>query len=204
MKSAHPHSELQHLLRQATKRPHHVLDHHPVLAPLLRPDLSLIQYGNALQALHGVQSIMEASILAFLDQQPGLFDYRSRRKLPALEEDLAALGRERLPLDSEFPVLDSVAGLVGVLYTIEGSANGGQVIARLLRQLPYDNLPMAFFNGYGNLSWQRWDEFLEFAETRCRDEDREVAAASAALTFDAINRYMDAYLDYLGAHRAGT
>ncbi len=199
MPNAYPHVELQHLLRQATKRPHHVLDHHPVLAPLLRADLSLVQYGNALEGLHGVQAIVEARVLGFLDRHPGLFDYQSRRKLPALAADLAALGRTPIQLETEFPALDSVAALVGVLYTIEGSANGGQVIARLLRQLPHADLPMAFFNGYGNLSRQRWDEFLEFAETHCREEDREIAAGSAALTFDAIKRYMDAYLDYLGA-----
>jgi heme oxygenase len=197
MTSAHQHTELQRLLRQATKRPHHVLDHHPVLAPLLRSDLTLLQYANALQALHGVQAIVEAGVLGYLDKHPGLFDYRSRRKLPALESDLAALGRSPLRLDIEFPALDSVAALIGVLYTVEGSANGGQVIARLLRELPLANLPMAFFTGYGNLSRLRWHEFLQFAESHCSDDDREIAAASAALTFDAINRYMDAYRDYL-------
>lgn len=87
-----------------------------------------------------------------------------------------------------------------MLYTIEGSANGGQVIARLLRELPFKNLPMAFFNGYVSLSRQRWDEFFEFAETNCRDENRETTAIAAALTFDAIKRRLDAYLDQLGRH----
>ena len=191
---------LQHQLRQATKRLHHTLDHHPVLAPLVSPDLTIFQYGNALEALHGVQVQAEAGILAFLEKHPGLFDYESRRKLPALESDLAALGRIPVGLDTNFPVPESVGELIGVLYTIEGSANGGQVIARLLRQLPFENLPMAFFSGYGNLSRQRWDEFIEFAESLCRDEDdREVAAVAAVQTFDAFKRHMDAYLGLLGA-----
>jgi heme oxygenase len=194
-------STLQYRLRKATKRLHHILDHHPVLAPLVRPNLTVIEYGNALEALHGVQVQAEAGILAFLEKYPGLFDYESRRKLPALESDLAALGRTPIRLETEFSIPESVAALVGVLYTIEGSANGGQVIARLLRELPFENLPMAFFSGYGSLSRQRWDEFFEFAETNCRDEDdREIAVMAATQTFDAIKRHMDAYLCQPGAH----
>jgi heme oxygenase len=195
-----PSSTLQYRLRQATKQLHHILDHHPVLAPLVRPDLSVIQYGNALEALHGVQVLAEAGILAFLEKHPGLFDYHSRRKLPALETDLAALERTPVRLDTSFPVPESVAALVGVLYTIEGSANGGQVIARLLRELPHENLPTAFFNGYGSLSRQRWEEFLEFADTHCGEAEQEIAMASAALTFSAIKLHMDAYLHHLGTH----
>jgi len=54
MTQAHSDPALHRHLRQATKQPHHVLDHHPLLAPLLRKELSVMQYGNALAALHGV------------------------------------------------------------------------------------------------------------------------------------------------------
>lgn len=63
---------LHHHLRQATKQLHHTIDHHPVLAPLVRPDLTPVQYGHALEALHGVQ--VQVAILEFLARHPGLFD----------------------------------------------------------------------------------------------------------------------------------
>jgi heme oxygenase len=195
-----PPSELQHRLRQATKRPHRLLDHHPVLAPLIRPDLTLAQYGNALEALYGVQVQAEAGILAFLEAHPGLFDYASRRKLPAIESDLAALGRSPVRLAPQLPVPATTGQLVGILYTIEGSAQGGRVIARLLGELPFSNLPIAFFSGYGDLSRQRWNEFLEFADAHCPDEERETAAKVAAQTFDAIRHHLDAYLRHLSVH----
>lgn len=193
-------SSLQYLLRQATKLPHHALDHHPVLAPLVRPDLTLVQYGNALEALHGVQVHAEACILAFLEHHPGLFDYQSRLKLGAIESDLAALGRIPIRLNTKFPVPETIGGLVGVLYTVEGSTQGGQVIARTLRELPLEDLPVQFFTGYGDMSQQRWDEFLQFAETHCPEEEREVAVATAVLLFDAIKCHLDVYLSHLEPH----
>ncbi len=192
--------ELHHRLRQATKLPHHALDHHPILAPLVTPDLTLVQYGNALEALHGVQVHAEACILAFLEDHPGLFDYGSRLKLDAIESDLAALGRIPIRLDTKFPVPETIGGLVGVLYTVEGSTQGGQVIARTLRELPLGKLPMKFFTVYGDLSRQRWDEFLQFADTHCLDEEREIAVATAVSLFDAIKCHLDKYLVHLKLH----
>jgi heme oxygenase len=192
-------SGLHFRLRQATKQLHHVLDHHPLLAPLVSHDLTRVQYGDALEALHGVQVQAEEGIFEFLALHPGLFDYGVRRKVPALEADLAALGRVPVRLTMNPPALTSISDLVGVLYTLEGSTQGGQVIARLLRQLPIGNLPTSFFDGYGALSHQRWKEFLQFADTVCPEQEWELAAGAAATTFEAIGAHLDAYRDHLVA-----
>ena len=192
-------SGLHRRLRQATRLPHHALDHHPMLAPLVRTSVSLDEYGAALEALHGVHTYAERGILAFLDKHPLPFDYSPRRQIPALESDLAALGRTPIQLAVDFfPVPQSVGALVGVLYTLEGSERGGQVIARILQELPLTNLPTAFFSGYGSLSRQRWDEFLEFAETHCPADEQEIAGATAISMFAAIQRYLNAYQGHLG------
>jgi heme oxygenase len=44
-------SELHDQLRQAAKAPHRLVDHHPLLAPLIRSELTEKQYGDALAAL---------------------------------------------------------------------------------------------------------------------------------------------------------
>jgi heme oxygenase len=186
-----PYSVLHDRLRQATKGPHHVLDHHLLLGPLARSNLTTEQYGNALAALHGIYAQAELRILAFLDQHPDLFDYRSRRKLPALEADLAALGREPMPALTVFPILQTIGGLIGVLYTVEGSTMGGQVIARNLRRIPGVNLSMKFFTGYGEDSRQYWDEFLKFADTRCPPDEYEIAMSTAVAMFGAIKMHLD-------------
>jgi heme oxygenase (biliverdin-IX-beta and delta-forming) len=183
-------------LRQATKMPHRVLDHHAVLAPLLSAELTLDQYAGALEALYGVHVHAEAGILGILEEHPTLFDYGSRRKLPALEADLARLGRIPVCLPVRFPVLLSVGNLVGALYTIEGASQGGQMILRGLKQLPFHDLPVSFFTGYGALSRQRWDEFLGFAETHCPEAEQDRALESAIAMFEAICEYLDAYARY--------
>jgi len=193
-----PPSELHQQLRQATRLAHHALDHHPLLAPLIRPGLTAAQYGLALAALHGVHRQAEPAILAFLAARPGLFDYQARRKLAALESDLAALGRAPLRLDCVVTPPHSVAALIGMLYTLEGATQGGQYIARHLRQLPGPALPSTFFDAYGPLTQQRWAEFLQFAASHCPPAGHHDAVAAAVAMFEAVRQHLDAGLDRSG------
>jgi heme oxygenase len=196
-----PASELPQQLRQATKLPHHALDHHPVLAPLLKPDLSRVQYGNALAALHGVYQYAESWILAFLDQNPGVFDYAARRKLPALQADLHSLQRTPLPLAWDFQAPKTLGALIGILYPLEGSTLGGQYIARHLSQLPGPRLPTRFFTGYGELTPQRWDEFIRFVDTQSSPGDYADATATACSLFGAIRTHLDGVSQVVGVQR---
>ncbi len=191
MRDAPAPSELHRQLRMATKLPHHSLDHHPVLAPLLRPDLSVIQYGDALAALHGIYAQAEAWIFDFLAQNPGLFDYRPRRKLPALAADLAALGRSPVRFCGKFSPAPGIGALIGILYTLEGSSQGGQFIARNLRALHDGKLPIEFFSGAGDRSRENWEGFLRFAETACPRSEYAAAADTAAALFRAIRDHLD-------------
>jgi len=185
-------SKLHHLLRQVTKPSHHALDHHPLLVPLLKTDISPAQYGDALAALHGVQAAAEAAILKFLVKQPGLLDYAPRRKLSALLSDLTILQRIPVKTATEFPLPDSVPALIGVLYVIEGATLGGQLIARNLRKAGLNHFPFSFFEVYGDLSGQRWDEFWHFVDAQCPPEADGTAADWAVAMFSAIQRHMDA------------
>ncbi len=189
----HP-TSLHAKLRQGTKLAHHRLDHHPLLMPLVRADLTAVQYGNALAALHGVHACAEPAILDFLAAAPGLFDYVARRKLAAISADLQALKRLPLAAAGGMPALRSVAGLVGLLYTIEGATQGGRFIARNLHELPPPHLPSVFFDGYGDQTATRWQAFWEFAETHCPAHDHPEAIKTAVATFDAIAGHLDTCL----------
>lgn len=184
-------SQLHVLLRQASKRLHHELDHHPLLTPLMRSDLTAHQYGNALASLHGVYAVAEDWIVDCLAQYPQAFDYHRRRKLAALDSDLKSLGRTPLPFRLEFAPGKSLAGLVGVLYTLEGATQGGQFIARSLQASSIDNIQLAFFRGYGELNRQRWLEFLEFADAQCPSADYAEAVSAAVSLFTVIKAHLD-------------
>lgn len=142
-------SQLHRVLRDATKLSHHALDRHPLLAPLLTRELTVMQYGAALAALHGVYAQAEDVCLSFLDEHPGLFDYRSRRKLPALELDLAELGRTGVPSRMEFTAPQNIGALIGILYTIEGSTHGGQFIAQACGNCGVEIFQCGFSPGTG-------------------------------------------------------
>ncbi|HIJ63040.1 MAG TPA: biliverdin-producing heme oxygenase [Rhodospirillaceae bacterium] len=186
-----PLSELHARLRLATKALHHLLDHHPVVAPLVRDDLTLEHYGDALAALHGIYAPLEAGIDDFLKTTPGLFDYHPRRKLPALQDDLARLGRRPGSRQLDYSAPTTIPELVSVLYTVEGTTLGGQHILRCLRQRAFDNLPMRFFNGYGEQTAARWSEFLAFADRVCPPADHRLAEEAAVALFQGVKTYLD-------------
>lgn len=191
-----PRSDLHARLRLATKALHHLLDHHPVVAPLVRDDLTLDQYGDALAALHGVYAPLEAGIDAFLKTMPGLFDYNPRRKLPALQDDLAKLGRRPWSRQISHTTPARVAELVGVLYTVEGTTMGGQHILRCLRQRNFDRLPTRFFSVYGDQTDSLWGDFLAFADRACPAAEHRRAEATALALFQAVKTYLDGWQQF--------
>jgi len=185
-----PRSELHQQLRQATAALHEALDRHPILAPLIQPGLSVSQYGNVLAALHGVFQSAEEWVKACLSNNPLPFDYGLRRKVPALESDLAALGREAIPARTALNILPRTSTLIGILYTLEGSTQGGQFIARHLQKSGVD-WPMQFFGGYGDRSGQLWEAFWLFADYQCPPDEYELAAGAAASLFESIRQHLD-------------
>ncbi|MFN3884508.1 MAG: biliverdin-producing heme oxygenase [Rhodocyclaceae bacterium] len=175
-----PAAGLAAALRAATKADHHALDHHPLLAPLVRPGLTLADYGRALAALHGPQAALEALLAGFAPAK----DFPPR--LPVLEADLAALGLPPQPLRAAPPAADDDSSRIGLMYVLEGSNLGGAVIARqLARYLP--RTPCAFFSGGGGE--ERWRRFWEFA-FNC-----EIGLAAACAAARAAFAFYRAHLD---------
>ena len=154
-------------------------------------DLSIVQYGDALAALYDIYAQAEGWVVNFLAQHTGLFDYGSRRKIPALEADLVALGRSPARTRIIFSASPTIGSLVGILYTLEGSTLGGQFIARNLTALSHATLPMRFFSGYGDLTRPRWEDFLRFAGATCPVAEYEQAVAAAVSLFGALKRHLD-------------
>ena len=187
---------LHQYLREATKSTHRELDHHPLMAPLVRDGLDRAHYGNALAALYGVYDPLEAQLYDLI-QQLGLdFAHAARFRLPALKADLAVLARSPITTVIAFPPATDVLQLVGMLYTLEGSAMGGLAIARGIagqrNSASCDALPTRFFSGDGELASERWQAFWKFADAKCRPNDFEVAASAAVELFAKIKQQLDA------------
>jgi heme oxygenase len=182
-------TELHHRLREATKAPHRELDHHPLLMPLVREGLTAQTYGNALLALRGVYAPLEEAVCA-----PAVaagFDYRERLKLPAMDRDLADLGRPLLTAVASVSPPRNLGALIGMLYTVEGSTLGAQAICRQLSVGSCRDLPMRYFSGYGANTLANWQAFWTFAEAACPVDQLDHACDSAAATFHLIKHHLD-------------
>ncbi len=182
-------------LGRATRADHARLNRHPLVTGITRPGFPLVRYGMILRAYHRFYAAMEPALLECIGRLGVPFDYVPRVKLPWLRSDLQALslGLPEAPARGLFePVEDS--DLIGILYAIEGSTVGGQVVARHLAEhlgLGPDT-GARFFNAYGPGTTDRWREFCAFAETIAGDPARcRRAATAAGSVFAALENLLD-------------
>ncbi len=173
---------------------------HTALEALLQltPSLTLGRYLDALRGFELFLSRWEPRIVAALPADlRHWFASRSRRGL--LRRDLDRLDDGRFAQDEaegrcERSVsaieLASVAATFGSLYVLEGSALGGQVIARMARATlglnPGNGL--AYFTGVDRHTAAGWTSFQRLFEDRVGigQAARLQACAGACQTFDAL------------------
>ncbi|UUX94334.1 biliverdin-producing heme oxygenase [Aquabacterium sp. J223] len=156
--------------------------------------LSLQRYGRVIAGFDWFLHHWESRLLQCLPAR--LHDWfrgRSRRSLA--QRDLRCLA-PAAPHGQPFHdptaslVLTDIAAQFGSLYVMEGSALGGQVLARDLDQrlgLTIDR-GSAYFHGFGTATGALWREFRERLEQEVGPRPADIAAACAAAnaTFDAL------------------
>ncbi|MBF0471931.1 MAG: biliverdin-producing heme oxygenase [Gammaproteobacteria bacterium] len=181
-----PLSPLQQMLREQTRESHQRVDHHPLLAPLVRPELTTEAYGRALQALHGIQQGMESGLSRFLEETPSLGDYPLSLRLHHLERDLQQMDLQPLPLQRPFPKITSVAEWLATLYVVEGSAMGGAFIAKLLQERRGSELPRHFYSNKREEVTLRWQHFWDYTHQRLTEAEYLPLVIAAKVCFSTI------------------
>ncbi len=181
-------------LRDATRALHHRLDHSPRLAPLVRPGLTLSEYGKCLQALYAINHPIELRIAEYISAHALPIDYEAHRRIDDLAADLQFLG---LPLPAPAwsgPLIDSPGALTGCFYVLAGSTLGGRVIFRQLQaKLAVDAQNGAkFFAGHGEQTMAKWQAFWAFAAAVCPAGQLPAARESAAGLFDHFLQHLEA------------
>lgn len=165
--------------------------HHDRVESTLALDgaIDLQRYIDVLRGFDSYLAAWEPAVRAALPESlRGWFDARCRG--PRVRRDLAALGvmqRDAPPM-LHIP-LGGESQALGSLYVIEGSALGGQVIARRLHEhLGLDaSSGASYFTGWGERTGALWREFMELLARH--DEagaDHAAACAAAAATFDSL------------------
>ena len=183
------------LLRQTTRPAHRMLEQR--LSERLET-ISIEDYRALLTRFFGFFRPLEAQLTLLTGSGGAFFDFTPRLRAPLLVKDLVFLGLTEaavaaLPVCHPLPALSSPADAFGALYVSEGSALGGQVIARRLQarlgtRITHQN-GLAFFYGDGPGVAARWNAFLQ-ALARQPAETSVPAAQTALRTFEALARWL--------------
>ena len=113
------------------------------------------------------------------------WELASRRRaylIPFDLEELLGYSALPLPLCPVRPPLATAAQALGVLYVLEGSTLGGQVIARQLEKAGLD-AARRYFTAYGALTGPRWQATCRLLAAAATPENEAELVGSATRTF---------------------
>jgi heme oxygenase len=165
-------------LRRETADAHARTERH--FAMLLGDAPTRVDYVRFLSAMWSFHAGIEPA----LDRVIG---WASRRKVPAIEHDLRALGEAIPHRTCAPPPLPDLDSALGAAYVVEGSTLGARVLHRHL--VPRLGLEEArFLSAYGERTIPMWRAFASELAAREGDADRIVAAAVD--TFLALERFL--------------
>ena len=157
--------------------------------PLLKPDLTLAEYRSHLIKMLGFYTPLEARLSQYVQEFGDVLSIARRFKTQWLHADLIALAESTMDLaeSGKYAAISKITSLpmcVGVLYVIEGSTLGAQVIRRsLIQNLDLDDTTMHFYNGYGSETLTMWKSLRSQAQNAVKDSDYSESGASARETF---------------------
>lgn len=177
-------------LRTATAEAHARLD---AGLPLVGPALTREAYGRTLARMAAVHLPLEAAVATVGGWAEVGFDPAAHSRAHLLRRDLQVLDLP-IPPSPTLPAIRGMGEAMGVLYVLEGSALGGQVISRhVKRTLGIDpETGGAFFAGHGASTGPMWKAFCAALERfgAAHADGRADAVRAAEETFSLMERWL--------------
>lgn len=197
-------------LREATRDLHKDAEARPLPRAMAQGHLSAGSYVMYLGQLRHIHEALERSLDAAHESRPELSALFTdeRRRVPDLDADLEAFDVSPgtvpvLPATetfmsriSELEKSDPIA-LLGPLYVLEGSTNGGRFLARVLeRSLQIEaGAGLSYLDPYGERQPEMWAAFKNLADALALSPAEAAAVTEEARqTFRAISEISDAIL----------
>ncbi|MGE8110438.1 biliverdin-producing heme oxygenase [Pseudomonas sp. NPDC086566] len=172
-------------LREGTRDCHKTLE---ARLPFFSPCFDITDYRRLLQAYYGFHAPLEQHLSEY--QGP------ERHKAATLTRDLLALGLSEadigaLPLCQALPTIHDEASALGVMYVLEGSTLGGQVLKRAMAErlgIGHDS-GAAFLDVYGERTGSYWRSFLERLD-RAPAAEQAITVQAAIDTFTRFEAWL--------------
>ncbi len=166
--------------------------HHDETEARIRLPGTLTAYRAQLETYHGFIFPLERRLVETLGaESPWL---AGRLKAAHLTEDLMALGATpaqvtQIPECADLPGASHEAQCVGILYVLEGSTLGGQMIAAHLAKTLDSNVSCRYFRSYGPDVMRMWKAFKLGLMERVAREHHDVVVHSAQSTFSKLHAW---------------
>ena len=110
-----------------------------------------------------------------------------------LKSDIANLQHQVVEKENPFAnTINSVSYALGVMYVIEGSTLGGQVICKMLTKLlpSLQENQLAYFASYGEKTFPMWSSFKSSIDTLTDTIDENEMTAGAKDTFESLRLWL--------------
>jgi heme oxygenase len=199
-------SSIMQRLKTETRDLHSLAESRVLQQKIAKGAVDRTRFSAYLGQLYHVHHALESALAESSDREPaiGAIATADRMRVPDLDRDLAFYEMDRDQLEAgeaasgfasqiqETKDSNPVA-LLGALYVLEGSTNGGRFLARALRQSwNLDGDGLAYFDPYGDEQPQRWAAFKRDMDgASFAAEQQEAIIEMAKSTFRAIAELSD-------------
>lgn len=185
--ASHHASSVLDSLRSSTQAVHLRLHQHPLTRNLIRPSLSIEQYVTVLYALERYHDTIETELQHIAE--PAI-NHRATYLIRCDLLTLTGTASNPLPPCPPLSLNKSADAALGLMYVIEGSRQGGSIIARNLEKtLALDaQHGAAFFTHEAPDLHSAWDRLVDRLDRHCTDV--RACCLSALTTFELLESYL--------------
>ena len=195
-------------LRVATRGLHKQAESRPLQRAMAKGTLPRAAYVMYLAQLRHLHAALETALDQPAAARAGLSELFTddRRRVPDLDRDLNSFNVDPADVPPLAPTQQFIErigalldedplALLGPMYVLEGSTNGGRFLARVLqRSLRLDGgTGLSYMDPYGDRQPEMWTSFKRLADSvPLTPSQAEAVTASAGRTFAAIAEISDA------------
>lgn len=192
--------DIAQALKTFTQTHHHQIEQNPLTQAIVNQTITAENYQILLQKFLGYYTVIEQALQKINDWEKFGFDIKSRMKANWLKEDLLKLGKTKESIEqiahcNNIPNIQNMAEALGVLYVLEGSTLGGQILQRHLANALNLNTENGarFFGGYGKTEirdkWVAFQKLLTDFDKKF-PQDKQKIVNTAIATFQTMDNWL--------------